>query len=83
MRGEMSGEKTDADKQPYLDPSEFPRKSKKKRGVKNTSEKKRSFNATFSVRAVDERSGASHGWVRFALHHLQTVFLLHAARESR
>jgi len=26
----MSGEKTDADKQPYLDPSEFPRKSKKK-----------------------------------------------------
>jgi hypothetical protein len=30
MRGEMSGEKTDADKQPYLDPSEFPRKSKKK-----------------------------------------------------
>lgn len=45
--------------------------------------KKRSFNATFSVRAVDERSGASHGWVRFALHHLQTVFFLHAARESR
>ena len=82
MRGEMSGEKTDTDKQPYLDPSEFPRKSKK-RGVKNTSEKKRSFNATFSVRAVDERSGASHGWVRFALHHLQAVFLLHAARESR
>lgn len=39
----MSGEKTDADKQPYLDPSEFPRKSKKKRGVKNTREKKRSF----------------------------------------
>ena len=45
--------------------------------------KKRSFNATFSVRAVDERSGASHGWVRFALHHLQAVFLIHAARESR
>ena len=75
-------EKKLTDKQPYLDPSEFPIKSKK-RGVKNTSEKKRSFNATFSVRAVDERSGASHGWVRFALHHLQAVFLLHAARESR
>ena len=82
MRGEMSGEKTDADKQPYLDPSEFPRKSKKKE-LKIRVKKKRSFNATFSVRAVDERSGASHGWVRFALHHLQTVFLLHAARESR
>ena len=79
----MSGEKT-TDKQPYLDPSEFPRKAKKKRGVKKIRvKKKRSFNATFSVRAVDERSGASHGWVRFALHHLQTVFLLHAARESR
>ena len=63
-------------------PLNFPEKAKKK-GVKNTSEKKRSFNATFSVRAVDERSGASHGWVRFALHHLQAVFLLHAARESR
>ena len=63
-------------------PLNFPEKAKKK-GVKNTSEKKRSFNATFSVRAVDERSGASHGWVRFALHHLQEVFLLHAARESR
>ena len=69
---------------PYLDPSEFPQqKAKKKKEEKNTREKKRSFNATFSVRAVDERSGASHGWVRFALHHLQTVFLLHAARESR
>jgi hypothetical protein len=78
MRGEMSGEKTDTT---HIS-SEFPIKSKK-RGVKNTSEKKRSFNATFSVRAVDERSGASHGWVRFALHHLQTFFLLHAARESR
>ena len=74
--------KLHTDKQPYLDPSEFPRKAKKK-GVKNTREKKRSFNATFSVRTVDERSGASHGWVRFELHHLQTVFLLHAARESR
>jgi len=68
---------------PYLDPSELPRKSKKKKGVKNTREKEGGFNATFSVRAVDERSGASHGWVRFALHHLQAVFLLHAARESR
>ena len=75
--------KLHTNKQPYLDPSEFPRKSKKKKGVKNTREKKRSFNATFSVRTVDERSGASHGWVRFELHHLQTVFLLHAARESR
>ena len=83
MRGEMSGEKTDADKQPYLDPSEFPRKSKKKKELKIRVKKKRSFNATFSVRAVDERSGASHGWVRFALHHLQAVFFLHAARESR
>ena len=63
-------------------PLNFPEKAKKK-GVKNTREKKRSFNATFSVRTVDERSGASHGWVRFELHHLQTVFLLHAARESR
>jgi len=26
----MSGEKTDADKQPYLDPSDFPEKAKKK-----------------------------------------------------
>ena len=78
----MSGEKT-TDKQPYLDPSEFPRKAKK-RGVKKIRvKKKRSFNATFSVRAVDERSGASHGWVRFALHHLQAVFFIHAARESR
>ena len=66
---------------PHLD-LRFPIKSKK-RGVKNTREKERSFNATFSVRAVDKRSGASHGWVRFALHHLQTLFLLHAARESR
>ena len=74
MSGEMS-------RQTHLDPSEFPTKSKKEE-LKNT-RKKRSFNATFSVRAVDERSGASHGWVRFALHHLQTVFLLHAARESR
>jgi hypothetical protein len=65
-------------------PLNFPEKAKKKEELKkNTREKKRSFNATFSVRAVDERSGASHGWVRFALHHLQTVFLLHAARESR
>ena len=79
MSGEMSGEKT-TDKPTSR--SEFPIKSKK-RGVKNTREKERSFNATFSVRAVDERSGASHGWVRFALHHLQAVFLLHAARESR
>ena len=64
-------------------PLNFPEKAKKKKGVKNTREKKRSFNATFSVRTVDERSGASHGWVRFALHHLQAVFLIHAARESR
>ena len=61
-------------------PLNFPEKQKK-RGVKKIRvKKKRSFNATFSVRAVDERSGASHGWVRFALHHLQAVFLIHAAR---
>lgn len=64
-------------------PLNFPEKAKKKKELKIRVKKKRSFNATFSVRAVDERSGASHGWVRFALHHLQTVFLLHAARESR
>ena len=64
-------------------PLNFPEKQKE-RGVKKIRvKKKRSFNATFSVRAVDERSGASHGWVRFALHHLQAVFLIHAARESR
>ena len=63
-------------------PLNFPEKAKKEE-LKIRVKKKRSFNATFSVRAVDERSGASHGWVRFALHHLQTVFLLHAARESR
>ena len=64
-------------------PLNFPEKQKK-RGVKKIRvKKKRSFNATFSVRAVDERSGASHGWVRFALHHLRAVFLIHAARESR
>ena len=38
-RGEMSGEKT-TDKQPYLDPSEFPRKAKKKEELKKYEWKK-------------------------------------------